>query len=66
MQRADSVVCSQSSRIIYPPSLLRSVAMKAFLFACAAAIVIAAVSFVVLNQVQEPVQRAFATTGVRL
>ena len=40
--------------------------MKAFLFACAAAIVIAAVGFVVLNQVQEPVQRAFATTGVQL
>jgi len=40
--------------------------MKAFLLACAAAIVIAAVSVVVLNQVQDPVQRAFATTGVRL
>jgi hypothetical protein len=40
--------------------------MKAFLLACAAAIVIAAVGFVVLNQVQEPVQQAFATTGVRL
>jgi len=59
-------VCSQASRIIYLPSLPRSVAMKAFLLACAAAIVIAAVSVVVLNQVQDPVQRAFATTGVRL
>jgi hypothetical protein len=40
--------------------------MNAFLLACAAAIVIAAAAFVVLDQVQEPVQQAFATTGVRL
>jgi hypothetical protein len=40
--------------------------MKAFLLACAAAIVIAAAGFVVLDQVQETVQQAFATTGVRL
>jgi hypothetical protein len=40
--------------------------MKAFLLACAAAIVIAAAGFVVLDQVQKPVQQAFATTGVRL
>jgi len=40
--------------------------MKAFLLACAAAIAIAAVATVILNQVQEPVQQAFATTGVRL
>lgn len=40
--------------------------MKAFLLACAASIVIAAVGLVVLDQVQEPVQQAFATTGVRL
>jgi len=66
MERADSVACSQPSHIIYPPNLLRSLAMKAFLLACAAAIVIAAAALVVLNQVQEPVQQAFATTGVRL
>jgi len=40
--------------------------MKSFLLACAAAIVLAAVAAAVLNQVQEPVQQAFATTGVRL
>nr|WP_283828848.1 hypothetical protein [Bradyrhizobium diazoefficiens] len=40
--------------------------MKAFLLACTAAIVIAAAAIVILNQVQEPVQQAFATTGVRL
>jgi hypothetical protein len=40
--------------------------MRAFLVACAVAIVVAAVGAVVLNHVQEPVQQAFATTGVRL
>ncbi|WP_407174983.1 hypothetical protein [Bradyrhizobium sp. STM 3562] len=40
--------------------------MKAFLLGCAAAIVIAAIGVVVLNQVQEPVQQAFATSAVRL
>ncbi|WP_256436574.1 hypothetical protein [Bradyrhizobium sp. CCBAU 51753] len=40
--------------------------MKAFLLACTAAIVIAAAGFVVLNQVQDSAQQAFATTGVRL
>jgi hypothetical protein len=40
--------------------------MKAFLLACVVAIVVAAVGAVVLNRVQEPVEQAFATTGVRL
>ena len=40
--------------------------MRAFLIACVAAIVVAAVSAVVLNRMQEPVEQAFATTGVRL
>jgi hypothetical protein len=40
--------------------------VKPFLLACAAAIVVAAVAAVVLNRVQEPVEQAFATTGVRL
>ena len=40
--------------------------MRAFLLACVAAIILAAVSAIVLNYVQEPVQQAFATTGVRL
>lgn len=40
--------------------------MKAFLLGCAAAIVIAIAAMVILNQVQEPVEQAFATTGVRL
>jgi hypothetical protein len=40
--------------------------MKAFLLACAAAIVIAAVGVVVLDRIQEPVQQAFATSAVRL
>jgi len=40
--------------------------MKAFLIACVVAIVIAAAGVVVLNQFQEPVQEAFATTAVRL
>ncbi len=40
--------------------------MKAFLLACAAAIAIAAVAAAGLNQIQEPVQKAFSTSGVRL
>ncbi len=40
--------------------------MKAFVLACLAAIAVAAVAVVVLNRVQEPVEQAFATTGVRL
>ncbi|WP_280972246.1 MULTISPECIES: hypothetical protein [unclassified Bradyrhizobium] len=40
--------------------------MKAFLLACAAAIVVAAVAAAALSRVQEPVEQAFATTGVRL
>jgi hypothetical protein len=40
--------------------------MKAFWLACAAAVVIAALSVVALNMVQQPVQEAFATSGVRL
>ncbi len=40
--------------------------MKAFLLACAAAVVIAALSMVALNKVQQPVEEAFATSGVRL
>jgi hypothetical protein len=40
--------------------------MRAFLFACVAAIVVAAVGAMVLDRMQEPVQQAFATTSVRL
>jgi hypothetical protein len=40
--------------------------MKAFLLGCVAAVVVAALAVVVLDRIQEPVQQAFATTGVRL
>jgi hypothetical protein len=40
--------------------------VKAFLLACAAAIVIAALSMAALNKVQQPVEEAFAMSGVRL
>ena len=40
--------------------------MKAFLLACAAAVVIAALSVAALNKIQQPVEEAFATSGVRL
>jgi hypothetical protein len=40
--------------------------MKVFLMACAAAIIIAVIGGVVLNTVQEPADKAFSTTGVRL
>jgi uncharacterized membrane protein YvlD (DUF360 family) len=35
--------------------------VKVFLAACLAAIVLAAISWIVLNDAQEPVDRAFAT-----
>ena len=37
-------------------------AVKAFLAACLTAIVVAAISWFVLNSVQEPADRAFATS----
>jgi hypothetical protein len=40
--------------------------MKAFILACVAVIVIAAIGVAVLDSVQEPVAEAFSTTGVRL
>ena len=40
--------------------------MKAFILACAAAIVIAGAAFIALDQFQEPAQQAFATSSVRL
>jgi hypothetical protein len=40
--------------------------MKSFLLACAAAVIIAAVGGFALNSIQEPADRAFSTTGVRL
>jgi hypothetical protein len=36
--------------------------VKAFLAACVGAIVLAAIGVIVLNRVQEPVDRAFATS----
>jgi hypothetical protein len=40
--------------------------VKAFLAACLAAIVVAAISWIVLNSVQEPVDRAFTTPYTRV
>ena len=40
--------------------------MKAFVTACIAAIIIAAIGGVVFNSMQESVEKAFSTTGVRL
>ena len=40
--------------------------MKSFIIACLAAIVIAVIGGVVLNGINEPVDQAFSTTGVRL
>jgi hypothetical protein len=40
--------------------------MKSFIFACIAAVVIAAIGGIAINQAQEPVDEAFSTTGVRL
>ena len=40
--------------------------MKAFIIACVAAIVIAFIGVYVLDGIQEPVDKAFATSAVRL
>jgi len=40
--------------------------MKTFVMACVVAIIIAVIGGIVLNSVQEPVDKAFSTTGVRL
>ncbi len=40
--------------------------MKAFLAACLAVIVLAAISWIVLNSMQEPVDRAFTTPYTRV
>ena len=40
--------------------------MKAFVLACIAAVIVAAIGVVVLDRVQKPVEQAFATTSVRL
>jgi hypothetical protein len=40
--------------------------MKVFLLAFIAAIVVAAVGVGILDKVQQPVEQAFATSGVRL
>jgi len=40
--------------------------MKTFIVACVAAVLIAVIGGVVLNSIQEPVDKAFTTSGVRL
>jgi len=40
--------------------------MKAFLLACIAAAIVAALAVGILNRVQQPVEQAFATSAVRL
>jgi hypothetical protein len=40
--------------------------MKIFVLACIAAVIVAAVAFGILDKVQQPVEQAFATSGVRL
>jgi hypothetical protein len=40
--------------------------MKIFLLACIVAVIVAAVAVGILDKVQQPVEQAFATSGVRL
>ena len=40
--------------------------MKPFVIACVAAIIIAVIGGLVLDSIQEPVDKAFSTTSVRL
>jgi hypothetical protein len=50
------------SRVVALSLTWGEVSVKAFLVACLAAIVLAAISWVVLNSMQEPADRAFATS----
>jgi energy-converting hydrogenase Eha subunit A len=40
--------------------------VKAFIIACIAAVIIAIIGGLVLNSIQEPVDKAFSTSAVRL
>jgi hypothetical protein len=40
--------------------------VKAFIIACIAAVIIAIIGGLVLNSIQEPVDKAFSTPAVRL
>jgi hypothetical protein len=40
--------------------------MKVFLIACAAAVILAIIGGLALNSIQEPVDKAYTTTSVRL
>jgi hypothetical protein len=40
--------------------------MKIFLLACITSVIVAAVAVGILDKVQQPVEQAFATSGVRL
>jgi hypothetical protein len=40
--------------------------MKIFLLACITAVIVATVAVGILDKVQQPVEQAFATSGVRL
>lgn len=40
--------------------------MKVFIIACIAAVIIAVIGGLVLNSIQEPVDKAFSTSAVRL
>jgi hypothetical protein len=67
LKAQDNVVRAQPFCVTFiSPDLLGRTAMKAFLLACVAALVVAALGFGVLSRVQEPVEQAFATTAVRL
>jgi hypothetical protein len=55
------------ARSVYPPnSKIEGRAMKTFVVACVAAIVIAIGAVLVLDGVQKPVESAYKTTGVRI
>ncbi len=40
--------------------------MKAFIIACISAVVVAIIGGLVLNNIQEPVDKAYSTSAVRL
>ena len=61
-------VSSEFDYLLYSLKLYRTgkPAMKAFIGACLAAIVLAAIGLVVLNHVQEPADEAFASPYARV
>jgi len=61
-----AVVGSRSLQLYERVELGRVHAMRSFIVACIAAIVIAVIAYFALESVQQPVSTAFTSTGTRI